>query len=287
MSHCHKVLLDDRAVIAIVGADAHKFLQGLISNDIGKAGDESGLYAALLTPQGKILFDFLITRAGETYLLDCRKDQADALIKRLSMYRLRAAVTIEPQPELMVAALLGPCPALDADLAAYPDPRLDALGRRAMLSRAAFDALDCEPAERPAYEALRISLGVPQGGQDFEYADAFPHEALLDQLAGVDFKKGCYVGQEVVSRMEHRGTARKRIVPVLAETDLPPTGTPIEADGFAIGTLGSVAGTRGLALIRLDRAADAVQAGQAITAGGIPIRLEQPDFARFQVPVPA
>jgi hypothetical protein len=287
MSHCQKVMLDDRAVIAVAGADAQKFLQGQISNDIGKASDGSGLYAALLMPQGKILFDFFITRAGETYLLDCRKDQAEALIKRLSMYRLRAAVSLEPRPELMVAALLGLCPSLDADLAAYPDPRLDALGIRVISSQAAFDALPCEPAERPAYEALRIRLGVPQGGQDFAYADAFPHEALLDQLDGVDFKKGCYVGQEVVSRMEHRGTARKRIVPVLAETDLPPSGTPIEADGFAIGTLGSVAGTRGLALIRLDRAGDAIQAGQAITAGGIPIRLEQPGFARFQVPVPA
>ena len=132
---------------------------------------------------------------------------------------------------------------------------------------------------------MRINLGVPEGGRDYAFGDAFPHEALFDQLNGVDFKKGCYVGQEVVSRMEHRGTARKRIVPVEGVSVLPVPGTSVEAGGVPIGTLGSVSGAAGLALIRLDRAEEALVQAKALTAGGVKIALRRPAFARFAVPV--
>ena len=145
--------------------------------------------------------------------------------------------------------------------------------------------IGCEAATEDDYHAFRIGLGVPEGGRDYAFGDAFPHEALFDQLNGVDFDKGCYVGQEVVSRMEHRGTARKRIVPVEGEAALPPAGTSVEVEGVAIGELGSVSGTKGLALIRLDRAEEALARGKALTSGGIALALRRPSFARFKIPV--
>jgi folate-binding protein YgfZ len=146
--------------------------------------------------------------------------------------------------------------------------------------------LACEDATEEDYTAFRIGLGVPEGGRDYGFGDAFPHEALFDQLNGVDFKKGCYVGQEVVSRMEHRGTARKRIVPVEGDAPLPASGTSVEADGVPIGTLGSVSGASGLALIRLDRAEEALAGGKGLTAGGIKLALRRPAFASFKIPAP-
>jgi hypothetical protein len=145
--------------------------------------------------------------------------------------------------------------------------------------------LGCEAQPEADYHAFRISQGVPEGGRDYAFGDAFPHEALFDQLNGVDFAKGCYVGQEVVSRMEHRGTARKRIVPIEGGAPLPAPGTNVEADGVPIGALGSVSGKFGLAMIRLDRAEAALAAGRTLTAGGVKIALKRPLFARFAVPV--
>jgi folate-binding protein YgfZ len=149
---------------------------------------------------------------------------------------------------------------------------------------AALADIGCAVAPESDYHALRIALGVPEGGRDYAFGDTFPHEALFDQLNGVDFAKGCFVGQEVVSRMEHRGTARKRIVPVEGEAELPAPGTSVEADGAVIGALGSVGGSAALALVRLDRAELAVTGGKQITAGGVRLKLRRPSFARFAVP---
>jgi folate-binding protein YgfZ len=186
-----------------------------------------------------------------------------------------------------VLAVWGGTPAQRFGLC-YPDPRLPGLGWRCMLApqRApeAAAALGATLAEPSAYEAHRIALGVPRGGLDFSYGDAFPHETDMDQLAGVDFAKGCYVGQEVVSRIEHRGTARSRVVPIAYDDFAPDAGTPITAGDKPVGTLGSTAQGRGLALIRLDRAADALAQGVPLMSGGIPIRLVKPDWARFAWP---
>jgi tRNA-modifying protein YgfZ len=289
MSHCQKVSLDDRAVIRLSGPDAAKFLQGLVTNDVRRLGAETGLYAALLTPQGKMLFDFfVVSDGGGGFLVDCHAEQAEALIKRLGLYRLRAAVEIAPAPALAVAALLGEAETapkvLPEGARGFPDPRLAALGMRVVLPSAGLSDLACAAADRSVYEALRIRNGIPEGGLDFAFGETFPHEALLDQLHGVDFDKGCFVGQEVVSRMQHRGTARKRVVPVTAKRLLPETGAAVEADGTVLGTLGSVSGRNGLAMIRLDRAAEALARGATLRAGDVPIRLEQPDWARFAVP---
>ena len=285
MGHCHASLLASRGVLRVRGADARKYLQGLITNDIGKAQGVHAIHAGLLSPQGKILFDFFVVPAGDGFLIDVAEDRAGELLKRLSFYRLRAQVEIEEEPSLAVAAAWGGTPHLPEGAIVYADPRLPELGFRLLVAQGTNAAdLGCEPAREEDYHAVRIRQGVPEGGRDYAFGEAFPHEALFDQLNGVDFAKGCYIGQEVVLRMEHRGTARKRIVPVEGETPLPAPGTSVEADGLPIGTLGSVSGASGLALIRLDRAEEALASGKRLTAGGIKVALRRPAFARFPVP---
>ena len=286
MGHCHASLLEGRAVLCVRGPEAGKFLQGLITNDIGKAQGAKAIHAGLLSPQGKVLFDFFVVADGDGFLLDVAQAQADELSKRLGFYRLRAQVEIEAEPGIGVAAAWGGAPRPAQTGIVYTDPRLAELGHRMIVPKAAVIAdFGCAGAPEDEYHALRIKLGVPEGGRDYAFGDVFPHEALFDQLNGVDFAKGCYVGQEVVSRMEHRGTARKRIVPVEGEAELPASGTSIEAGAATIGTLGSVSGKAGLALIRLDRAEQALAGGKELTAGGVRLRLRRPAFAQFEVPL--
>jgi folate-binding protein YgfZ len=286
MSHCQAAPLADRAVFRVTGTDARKFLQGMLTNDVGKLADGEAMHAGLLAPQGKILFELFLIAAKDDFLIDVAKDKMAELIKRLGFYRLRSKVEMAEEPGLKVAAVWGGSPRLPEGAISYVDPRLAALGSRVLLpSGASVSELGCGSATEADYHAMRIKLGVPQGGIDYSFGDTFPHEALFDQLNGVDFKKGCYVGQELVSRMEHRGLARKRIVPVEGEAELPPPGTPVTADGVPIGTLGSSSGASGLALIRLDRAEEALAKGGALKAGEVVITLRQPEFARFTVPV--
>jgi len=285
MTTCKITALPERTVIEISGADAGPFLQGLITNDIEPVRAGGAIHAALLTPQGKILFDFLVVAREDGYLLDCRREIAADLIKRLSFYRLRAAVEITDRSDAMaVYAIWGGDPSQIEEGVLYADPRVSALGHR-LIALSAKDALAawCNEAPAEVYHAHRIGLGVPEGGLDFAFGDAFPHEADYDQLGGVDFAKGCFIGQEVVSRMEHRGTARKRIVPVAGAAALT-SGAEITANGSTIGSLGSVAGDKALAMIRLDRAEKALGAGNALRADGVALTLMQPDWATFTVP---
>ncbi|MHC2002382.1 CAF17-like 4Fe-4S cluster assembly/insertion protein YgfZ [Methylobacterium sp. CM6241] len=273
-------LLPDRAVIAIAGEDAMSFLQGVVTCNIETLEPGEARLGGLLTPQGKILFDFLIWRSGDGFRLDCPAEQAPALAKRLTLYRLRAKVTIAVDPTLGLAAAWD-----GAETAAgterLRDGRLPALGERLVFAEGAFSA-DATEAD---YHAHRIALGIPEGGRDFTYGDAFPHEALMDQLGGVDFKKGCYVGQEVVSRMQHRGTARTRIVPVISrDGEAVTSGAEVTAGARGLGTIGSVSGARGLAMLRLDRLADAVAAGEPVRAGATILGVEKPSFATFAFP---
>lgn len=286
MSHCHACLLADRSALSVCGPDAQKFLQGLITNDIGKAAGGKAIHAGLLSPQGKVLFDFLVVSRANGFLIDVARDKAEELQQRLGFYRLRAQVEIEAEPSLDVAAAWGGSPRAPEGAIAYADPRLPQLGFRLFMPHGQDAAeLGCEPASEGDYHAMRIELGVPEGGRDYAFGDTFPHEALFDELNGVDFAKGCFVGQEVVSRMEHRGMVRKRIIRVDSKAPLPASGASIEAGGQAIGTLGSVSGRSGLAMIRLDRAETAVGASKAITAGGIAVALHRPAFAHFAVPL--
>jgi folate-binding protein YgfZ len=290
MGHCHAALLEDRGVLRLAGADARKFLQGLITADIDRVRDGAGLHAGLLTPQGKILFDFFVVADGGDVLLDIARDKAAELAKLLGFYKLRAAIEIADAPSLAVAVIWGGTPSPLDGAIIYPDSRLTELGVRAVLpAGAGAGDLGCDLASADDYHAFRIGLGVPEGGRDYAFGEAFPHEALFDQLSGVDFTKGCFIGQEVVSRMEHRGTARRRIVPVEGDGPLPAPGTSVEAGGVPIGTLGSVSGGKGLAMLRLDRAEEALARGAALMAGGVTLSLRRPTFARFAIPttVPA
>ncbi len=268
--------LEDHGVIAVGGEDAASFLQGLLTNDIERLEQGEAKYAGLLSPQGKILFDMLVVRdppeAGAAFLLDCAAAQAADLARRLGFYKLRAKVSIVDQSaERAVVAFWGEAPDNASEFVLYPDPRDPRLGWRGIMPRKRAIAIGDEHAQ--TYEALRIGAGVPKGGVDFAYGDAFPHDANFDLLHGVDFDKGCYVGQEVVSRMKHRGAARKRVsrVKMLAEPAAP--GTPVLDGELAVGSLGSSSGREALAMLRLDRVEDAKAAGRELSAGGVAVAL--------------
>ena len=284
-------LLPDRGVIKVAGDDARRFLNGLISNDMAKVAPGSARFAALLTPQGKIIVDFIIAEAtpddGGGFFLDCPRALAPALKDKLTFYKLRAKVTVDDLSAALGVMAVWDGAGLSEFGLSYADPRLPTLGSRTILppdlvAEAAAD-LGATLADAAAYDTHRIALGVPRGGEDFIYGDAFPHEADMDQLGGVDFQKGCYVGQEVVSRVEHRGSARSRIVPVAYEL-APLSGLPILAGEKEVGTLMSAAKGHGLAMMRLDRVADALVAGTPLLCGNLPIHLVKPDWATFAWP---
>jgi len=283
-------VLADRGVVAVTGADAAKLLQGVITNDMDLLSVRPAIHAALLTPQGKILFEFFVMKAPDGFWLEAAADKTAYLSKRLTLYRLRAKVDIKDRSaEYRAFALWGSASEAVAGAAGslvFPDPRLPALGLRALAQATlapdfvrASRALKVEPQD---YHAHRIALGVPEGGKDYAFGDAFPHDANLDQLHGVSFAKGCFVGQEVVSRMQNRSHVRKRIVAIVGEAPLQ-AGTDIVAGAAVIGAVGSVAGSDALALIRLDRAAEAAAKGTSLMAGGVAITLRKPDWASFEL----
>lgn len=282
--------LADRGVVRVAGEDAGKLLQGLVTNDLGLLSGRPAIHAALLTPQGKILFDFFIARADGGFLLETARGKTAELVKRLSLYRLRAKVDIrDVSDDFRVLALWGGEPASSGETVgtvSFPDPRLPALGLRILAPvghavdvAAATNGLDATAED---YHAHRVALGVPEGGRDYAFGDAFPHEADFDQLHGVSFTKGCFVGQEVVSRMQNRATVRKRVVPVRGEAPLA-SGAEIVAGSAVVGSIGSVAASDALALVRLDRAAEAEAKGESLRAGGVAVRLVRPQWASFEL----
>jgi folate-binding protein YgfZ len=286
--------LPDRGVVKVSGEDARDFLNGLVTTDVTLVHPGLGRFGALLTPQGKITTDFLITEApaghGGGFLLDTPRALAKGLADKLGFYKLRAKVAVEnlsDSPDLSkslgVIAVWDGEPAVKPDLT-FADPRSDTLGWRILapeeLAPKVAALIGAELVDSTAYDAHRIASGVPRGGLDFTYGDAFPHETNMDRLHGVDFDKGCYVGQEVVSRMQHRGTARTRTVRVLLDGPAPEAGTTVLAGDKSVGTMGSSANGSGLALIRIDRAAEALAAGTALTSGGLAVRIADPDALR-------
>jgi hypothetical protein len=280
--------LPDRGVVKVTGEDARNFLNGLVTSDLTDLAPGMGRFGALLTPQGKIIVDFLITEApaghGGGFLIDVPRALAPALTDKLRFYKLRAKVAVEN-----LSDGLGVLAAWDGELAMKPDlcfadPRSGALGFRIVvpedLKAKVAGLIGADLVDSAAYEAHRIASGIPRGGLDFSYGDAFPHETNMDRLSGVDFDKGCYVGQEVVSRMQHRGTARTRTVKIILDDLAPEPGATIVAGDKQVGTMGSAAGQNGLALIRTDRVADALDAGLSLSAGGLGLKLAEPDVVR-------
>ena len=273
--------LDDRAIITVSGAEAEPFLQNIVTSNLDAVGPAQAQPSALLSPQGKILFDFLISRqAEEDFLLECRVDVADDFMRRLMLYRLRAKIEITKQDQADVTvSWRSDSVASQIDSSGIRDMRF--FPPAEVVRSYVSGAVDADIGE---WTAFRIRHGVAESGSDYALGDAFPHDVLLDELGGVGFRKGCYVGQEVVSRMQHRGTARRRVLIVEGERDLPVPGTDISAGGRSIGTLGSAEGKHGLAIVRIDRAKDAMDTGTQIIAGDVVVSLEIPSFAKFTYP---
>jgi hypothetical protein len=274
--------LSRRAVVGVGGPEAEKFLNDLVTCDVEAIQPGGAAYGGLLTPQGKVLFDFILSRDGDGFLFDLPRTATADFVKRLGFYRLRAKVEIGEDGRKVAAAWgSNRPPAVEGLVAA--DPRLPRLGYR-IITAQAISAPGFAAASEADYDAHRIALGVPEGLVDFAYGEAFPHDADMDQLAGVAFDKGCFVGQEVVSRMEHRGTGRRRIVHVRAASPIPPAGAEITAGNRPVGTIASSADHAGLALVRLDRAREAIDSGVPLMARGMPVEIEIPEWARFKWP---
>jgi tRNA-modifying protein YgfZ len=272
-------LLTDRGVIKVAGGDAADFLQKVVTNNVLGIAAGEARFSALLTPQGKLMFDFFVAPLPEGaqagFYFDCVKDQAADLAKRVNFLKLRAKITVEVQSEALGVAAFWDEPVPEGfPGTVYDDPRAAGLGSRVIAPHAALAEI-ATPNDN-AYEAHRIALGIARGGRDFHYGETFPHDVNLDFLHGVDFKKGCYIGQEVVSRVHFRKSARKRIVKICFTGPAPALGTDIIAGEMTVGEVGSVAGTNGLASVRVDRIQDAKAAGLAFRAGETAVEIIVP-----------
>jgi folate-binding protein YgfZ len=279
--------LDDRAVVRVAGPDAHLLLQNVATLDMDDVDLHGSEYGALLTPQGKVLWDFVVHKLPDGYAVDVRSGEAEPFAKRLTLYRLRAKVEIGVAPEFAVFAEWGtatddPIPGLSLREggAAPADPRLAELGRRWVAQRGSVTT----NATVEDWHRHRIAHAIPEGGIDFLFGDAFPHDAAMDSLRGVAFEKGCYVGQEVVSRMRHRGTARRRIVAVSAERLPPAPGADMVAGGRTLGRMGSSADGKGIALVRLDRLRAALDEKLPIMVGEQEVTVALPAWATYTWP---
>lgn len=286
MTHTKFCELTDRTLLNIKGPDAVSFLHGLVTCDLENLTTGEVTFGALLSPQGKILFDFFIIKSVDGYMLDIDKSMCEDFMHKLKFYKLRANIEIsKASDKTKVFAVFGDTTKemlkIAVDGICVPDPRLSVLGLRAYINRIPPEYSNIEPVE---YVALRNLHGMPSGGTDFIFGDAFPHEALMDQFGGVDFKKGCYIGQEVVSRMQHRGTARKRYITATTENKMPNIGTEIIVDGKTVGKIASRYEKNAIALIRLDQAFEAVKNNGSILAGSTSIKLHIQKWANFDWP---
>jgi folate-binding protein YgfZ len=277
-------LLADRGVVSVTGADAGKLLQGVLTNDIDLLAERPAIHAGLLSPQGKILFEFFVARVENGFLLETARARAGDLAKRLTLYKLRAKVDIaDVSADHTVAAIWDGAIQPAARAIAFPDPRDRAMGMRVIVSLSSdwlIGHSGAEAATADDYHAHRIAHGVPEGDRDYPLGDTYPHEALFDRLAGVAFDKGCYVGQEVVSRMQHKTVVRKRVTRVTGRALH--SGLEVLAGQAPIGTVGSVASGHGLALVRLDRVVEALDKGLSLTVGGEPVSFDAEAIAGFR-----
>ncbi len=257
-------LLPDRAVIRLSGEDRLSFLQGIVTSDLDRM-TTAPAFAALLTPQGKILFDFFIVKEEEALLIDCCKDAAEAFLKRLSLYKLRAKVSLEIVEDKQVVAS-------ETEISSgFPDPRNEKLGWRSIVSGDV-------PAADEGYDRRRIALGVPEFGKDFGGDEMFLTDVNYDALHGVSYKKGCFIGQEVSSRMKRKGDIRRRTLIATFDGSTPEKAAPVTAGGSTLGEIMSGANGVALALIRMDRWEKAQAEGAAVDCGGLELRLKIPGY---------
>lgn len=293
------VLLDSRGILSIAGSDARNFLQGLVSNDIRRLASDQALYAAFLTPQGKYLHDFFLVEHGPAILLDGEAARLTDLCRRLSIYRLRSDVTLSVRSEeFRVAALIGDGVAAAVGLpaetgratgfgggVAFVDPRLVEAGVRVVLPREdgprVLEAAGFTAAADETYERLRIGLGLPDGSRDMAVEKAILLENGFDELHGVDWNKGCYLGQELTARTKYRGLVKKRLIPVVVDGELPEPGTPVLFEGTEAGEIRTGTGGNALALLRLDCLQRAGESGGVFLAGEARLTPRRPDWAAF------
>jgi len=296
------IMLENRGLIGLSGEDARDFLQGLVSNDVRKVGPDKTLYAALLTPQGKFQYDFFLIETTDGLLIDCELDRLADFKRKLSMYKLRARVELSDRTaDLCVVALIGDGIAMSLDVenvegattpfaggAAYIDPRLAAMGGRAVLPRqdaaARLEKIDFGKGTMPEYERLRLTHGLPDGSRDMVVDKAVLLENGFAELHGVDWEKGCYMGQELTARTHYRGLVKKRLMPVRIEGPTPKLGTQILCNGKDAGEMRSVLENRGVALIRLEPFRNSATSGDPLIAGEATILPEKPDWAVFPEP---
>jgi folate-binding protein YgfZ len=295
MAQGNFVVLDGRGILAVSGPDRGAFLQGLVSNDVEKVTAERAVYGALLTAQGKYLHDFIMAAAGEAIWLDAEAARLADLKRRLSMYRLRAKITIDELPDLGIAAVFGEGAGAALGLPEQPgaarpfgaglalvDPRLSALGARVILPgdriRGALQAAGFAEADFAAYDRHRLGLGIPDASRDLMVEKSILLEAGFDELNGVDWQKGCYVGQELTARTKYRGLIKKRLFPVRIDGPAPAPGTLVTADGKDAGEMRSSRDGLGLALLRLDAIGDA----QPLSAGPATISPVRPGWMRIE-----
>ena len=296
--HLNYVMLGNRGVLRVSGADRDDFLQGLISNDIERVAVDRAIWAAYLTPQGKYLHDFFVTKIDGVIHLDCESERLMDLGQRLHRHKLRAKVDLGLGEGLAVAALLGADAPAALDLPAEPgaaralaagivyiDPRLAAIGARAILPAAEAAAVLEErgfvAADAEDYDLARLALGLSDGSRDLIVEKSTLLESNFEELHGVDWDKGCYMGQELTARTKYRGLVKKRLLPVRLEGDAPKFGELVLCDGKEIGEMRSSLGSLGLALLRLDRLAAAQQSGAPLTAGAARITPQKPDWANY------
>jgi hypothetical protein len=289
------VLLDDRGILAVSGPDSRPFLQGLVSNDVDKVSPTAARYAALLTAQGKYLHDFMMVEAGESILLDAEAARLGDLKRRLSMYRLRAKVSLDERPDLAVAAIFGADTAAILGLPSDPgaarpfgsgvvfgDPRLAALGARAIQprerARAKLAEAGMAETDFDSYDRLRLSLGIPDGSRDLLLEKSILLESGFDELNGVDWQKGCYIGQELTARTKYRGLVKRRLMPVRIEGPIPPSGAAVTADGREVGEMRSSHDGLGLALLRIEP----VREGKGLVADGASLVPVRPAWMRLE-----
>src|SRR5215471_4262956 len=298
MAEARFVALDGRGILAVSGADRRDFLQGLVSNDVEKVMPDRAVYAALLTAQGKYLHDFIMGALGDAIWLDAEAARLADLKRRLSMYRLRARVAIDELPELAVAAVFGngALAALDlpeeagaaralGDGLAFVDPRLAALGARVVLPREhirnALSGAGLTETDFAAYDRLRLALGIPDGSRDLVIEKSILLESGFDELNGVDWQKGCYVGQELTARTKYRGLVKRRLLPVQINGSPPAPGTIVTAEGREVGEMRSSCGGLGLALLRLEP----VLGGERLSAGDTAVIPERPEWMRLDADI--
>jgi folate-binding protein YgfZ len=293
MADASFVLLDDRGILAVSGPDRRPFLQGLVSNDVDKVGPTAARYAAFLTAQGKYLYDFMMAEAGESIWLDTEAARLGDLKRRLFMYRLRSKASLDEQSGLCVAAVFGADPLAALGLPTVPgaarpfgsgiafvDPRLAALGARAILpldgARALLGNAGISETGFDSYDRLRLSLGVPDGSRDLILEKSILLEAGFDELNGVDWQKGCYIGQELTARTKYRGLVKRRLMPVEIEGPTPSPGTIVTMDGREVGEMRSSRDGLGLALLRIEPVRD----GKRLAAGDATLVPLRPSWMR-------